>query len=472
MPRSKIISDYRFGTYILPLQLADKRRIERHFIVIKNKGGRIVCFTDFQKYCYNPDRKLKSITENGGNMAIYVCLFLNYAFYTKYHVKKLTDITANMFSQFMNDYGTGKLPEDIVAANQSAEITSKHIGRSRTSVERCSSAVLSFLRNVASKNPSSAINVRDLYEKKSYRTTKGNIAQKIRPNFVMVYDPEVKVTFRDIPEKVFYIFLNEIIENHKDILMLAALGAFAGLRPSEACNVRRTDSSLGSGLIFDRVYLPDDASDHFKPRNDAAEKIVNRLYQKNESASGKLRDVRIDLTKELTLRSDMSAVGGIKKERWQHVYEPFLELFDQCYGIYMTYLEGQLYEADYGPLTLSRNHMAMTYDTYRNHFKKMVSSIIPTMLLDDDPEVVEYAHMLQEHEIAPHIFRHWFTVQLVLFGEDVGSIQYWRGDKSPESALSYINSKSDLMRRYKKVNDEQTDFMLWKAKKLHGSEKN
>nr|WP_286050999.1 hypothetical protein [Butyricicoccus sp. GAM44] len=39
---------------------------------------------------------------------------------------------------------------------------------------------------------------------------------------------------RDLPEKVFQIIFNRIMTIYPNLLMLAALGAFAGLRPSEA----------------------------------------------------------------------------------------------------------------------------------------------------------------------------------------------------------------------------------------------
>lgn len=40
------------------------------------------------------------------------CLFLNYVFFDKYHIKKLTDVKANMVKDFLNDYGLCNLPGD------------------------------------------------------------------------------------------------------------------------------------------------------------------------------------------------------------------------------------------------------------------------------------------------------------------------------------------------------------------------
>ena len=44
---------------------------------------------------------------------------------------------------------------------------------------------------------------------------------------------------------------------------------------------------------------------------------------------------------------------------------------------------------------------------------------------------------------------------------------YWRGDNSPESAITYLKNKSDLEIKYKKVNDKIFDYMLGGAKKIH-----
>lgn len=63
----------------------------------------------------------------------------------------------------------------------------------------------------------------------------------------------------------------------------------AGLRPSEACNVRRPDSVLGAGMRF-------------------------------EMRDGQIVNVIIDLREEKNLRSDLINVSGIKKPREQKVY--------------------------------------------------------------------------------------------------------------------------------------------------------
>lgn len=464
------MDNFHFATYPLPLSLPDGRRLERNLIVIKN-GTRIIQFTDFHKYAVNHQKKYKKLVTSGDKSTTYICQFLNYIFYEKYRIKKLTDVNVQMFKDFMDDYGLGNLPKDIQKKKRANEEHYEiHTGRSKNSVRLCSTTLLNFLENIIREHPECKIKKDELYEKRVSRNAKGKMTEKSVPAFSMVYDPEIKVIFRDIPEKVFFIILEDILLNHKDIIMQVANGSFAGLRPAESCNTRRKDSVYGPGLIFNTSYALDE--DDYIPSIELTEEqsaIFSRVYDNIPDESTK--DIRIDLTKELVLRSDNSRVGAIKKERWQRVYTPFVGLYQKCYDIYMEYYNKKFEGNDkdpFGALTLGRNGMAMTYDTYRNKIIKVINNLIPIFLNNEDPEVVEYGHMLLEYNIAPHIFRHWFTVQLVLHGESVASIQYWRGDESPESAISYLSHKSDLIKKYKKVNDVLSEFMLWRAKKLHG----
>ena len=413
----------RFSVYKHTLVLEDGRLMIRQFIVLKDDDGDIVRFTDFHKYC-KPRSKFQKLMSDGGKRTTYVCRFLNYCFFEKYHVDCLCNITADMVKDFINDYGRGTLPGD----------TKK---RTAQSVKTCMSSIMDFIDSLSEKNKTFKLNANELMKVKTIRNKKGKVVQKIVPAFDVIYDPEMKVTFRDIPETVFYIVLEEIIENHPELAMSVALSAFAGLRPSETLCVRREDSVLGPGLLFD---------------------VIN----------GETVNVTIDLKKEMNLRSDLVSTGRIKKERMQRVYPTFLPNFMSMYNRYMDFLEGRKYEKEYGPLIINRSGKAMTYASYSAKIRDVFYSLKDRFLMDEDTEVVEYAKMLDLYSVGPHIFRHWFTVQLVLAGEDISSIQYWRGDKSPLSAQSYINNKSALEKRYKAVSNEATEFEMWRAKKIYG----
>lgn len=411
----------RFVVYNHKLVYNDSMLIQRSMIVLKEADD-IVGWTDFHKYVRGGGSR--SITSNDAVATQNVVKLLNYVFFDKYHINRLTVIEKDMVKNFLNDYGLCRLPDD-----------KEDTHRTKGTVERCIATIMSFLEEMILDNKNCKMKICDLYvEEKQYSKKRRRYVTIKKPAFEVLYINEPRSILRDLPESVFQIIFNRIMMSHMNLLMLAALGAFAGLRPSEACNVRRADSPLGPGLRF-------------------------------ETVDGEIRNFFIDLKKELVLRSDLVSVGQIKKERVQRVYPAFLEAFNDCYKKYMNYIDGRKYEAEYGALTTTRDGKAFTYDSYLKAFHNVVKECIPEMLASSDPEAVNYGHMLMEKQISPHIFRHWFSVKLTLYGEGVEGLMFWRGDKSPESALTYINNKSDLERQFEKVSNEIFNFSLWKATK-------
>jgi integrase len=176
--------------------------------------------------------------------------------------------------------------------------------------------------------------------------------------------------------------------------------------------------------------------------------------------------IEIDLREELNIRSDLISVGNIKKERKQQVPDIFLNAFREAYNQYIEYLKGKKFEKDYGAFTVNKQGKAMTYFSYRKKFQEIIQSeIIPMYLASEKPELVLYGRILMENKLSPHIFRHWYTVQLVLSGiSEPGVLMYWRGDSSPESSLTYLQNKGELEKQYRKVNNEVFDYLLWASK--------
>ncbi len=419
-------SDIRFSVYEHTLVIKDNQLISRKFIVLKDNAKHIVAWTDFHQYIRSGKNRLSRNFSDDGNMRFYsVCSFLNYAFFNKYAIKHLLDVDAQIVKDFLIDYGMGTLPGDTK-------------DRTEATVNACIMHIMDFVTILVEKNQGKCrIKLQELYKEiKVYNSRKKRMEVKKIPAFDIRYTSIPREIFRDMPESVFSILMSVIIQKYKDILMLTALGAFAGMRPSECCNVRRNDSKLGAGIRFVIV-------------------------------DGEVEDIIVDLTKELNLRSDLKNVGDIKKERTQRVYPAFLKAFYECYQIYMDYMEGKQYEADYGALTVNKQGKALTYDNYYKKFQSVIKNVIPELLSSDDPEAVNYGHLLQEKNISPHILRHWFSVKLTLFGEDVSGLMYWRGDKSPESTLTYLQNKGDLEKQYAKVNNDIFDYSMWKARKLH-----
>lgn len=400
-------------------------RIKYCFIVLADSDGVIVRWTNFHKYATSG--RLHSTSGDTTYRYRNAVRLLNYCFFQEYHIRRLHDMTAEMVKKFLSNYAMCTLPED-----------DENTHRSKNTVSTCISSVLDFVTNLKADYPECALDLNKLYRTKEKFNRKKGKYEDIRVlDFDIRYkEMKKKEIFRDMPEKVFIIVFNEIYRNHKDILMLVALQAFAGLRPSEACNVRRTDSALGPGITFEYV-------------------------------DGRINNVYIDLTRELNLRSDFKPVGKIKKERTQKVYDKFLPIFVDCYNEYMLYMEGRKYESQYGALTVNLQGKAMTYYSHRQKLRQIINNCIPKMLSSDDAETVLYGNLLLENSIAPHIFRHWFTVRLVLDGLDASQIMYWRGDKSIESSLTYLQNKGDLEKEFAKVVDESFSYLLRRSEVEH-----
>lgn len=421
------ITGCRFGVYNHRFVYDNELLLNRQIIVLRDASGNIKYWTDFHKYAQSIKKgRIRNISSDNGNRCKNIACFLNYVFFDKYKVSKVIDITSEMVKDFFIDYGLCRLPQD-----------DENTHRNKMTVNICVAHIIDFFDLLSRENSKCKMKLDKLYiTEKCFSKTKRKYIDKKVPAYEIYYKQKNKVIFRDIPEEAFQIIMNEIINNHKNIIMLAALSAFAGLRPSEACNVRREDSALGPGIRFEKV-------------------------------NGEVTNVYIDLREEKNLRSDLVSVGKIKKERMQMVYPAFLEIFVECYETYMEYIEGMPYEAKYGALTNTSFGKAYTYEAYYKEFKKVVEDCIPKMLGSDNAKTVNYGHMLQENNISPHILRHWFSVKLTLYGEGVPGLMKWRGDKSPESALVYLANKSELEKEFEIVSDEVFNYTMWKAGKMN-----
>ena len=167
--------------------------------------------------------------------------------------------------------------------------------------------------------------------------------------------------------------------------------------------------------------------------------------------------------------SDGAEIGRIKKERLQYVYPAFLGTFLQAYEMHKAYLNRVNFEAKYAPMFVNQNGKAMSYETYRNRFKMLVRDHLrPCLVNNSDPELRIYGQLLYENELGTHALRHWYTVQLVLRGENIANIQFWRGDKSPESAFLYLQNKGELVNELKETNERLLSGLLLLGGELHG----
>ena len=416
------MTELRFSVYKHKLEYGGKL-INKNFVVLKDQDNLIHAWTNIANYLTS-NKKIKKIDDSNLSRCRTIAMLLNYLLFEKKCINSLEDIKPEYIRNFLLDY-----------SNKNLENDSKEIKRRKGTVTLRTYHVFDFIKSLSKeKIISEKIDKEFFNEKRVYDKKTGRFVNRINPCFDICYIDEDKQIFRDMPQSVMEILMSHVIKKHKDVLMLFALCIFCGLRPSEACNVRREDSKLGKSIYF-------------------------------EFNGDEVIKIRIDLTKEINLRSDLVSVGKIKKERMQTVCPAFIEPFCKCYEIYMKYIEGKKYESEYGPLTIDSRGKAFTYNNFYKRFQIIINEIIPELLSSDDPEVVNYGQLLQETKVSPHILRHYFSCKLAVMGCSLPELMSYRGDTSPESSLQYLLNKSDLEKQLKEVNSKSLEFNLWKISK-------
>lgn len=413
--------DYRYGLYNHKLISKDGITYTRSFIVIKNRFGVIARFTNFHNYVGVYENKIfVPITSNAEAKLRYICMMLNYVLiqhYERFRIDHVFKISREALECFFRDYAQEKLPNGKYRGEQS--------------VEKCVYTVTEFFRKLRREFGNYVILTQaDLYTENTVRNKYGKIKIKRVPAFQVKGIPKTDTAFRELPTKAFKILLNLAFRYAPDIAFAICLQAFAGLRAGEVLNVRQEGSPVGSGLIFTRI-------------------------------EDRTTKVEIDLTREIAMRSDGVICGKIKKERRQCVYPPFLNAFVTAYEHHKRFLSTQTFENEYCPMFINNWGMAMTYDDYSGRFSALVDNHFRPVLLEcEDPECRIYGQLLYENRLGLHALRHWYSVQLVLHGEDIAQIQYWRGDKNPESAFSYLQDKGDLSRELESANDFLAEILM------------
>lgn len=411
----------KYAVYTIRSRLDDGMVYARFFIVLKNGYGVIHRFTRLQEYAgVYQNRTYRPLTSNPEAKLYFICGMLNYILVEnggRFGIRHVFDITKPMLEEYFDHYGMMELPDG-----------GHH---TKESVERCIAAVTAFMENLSRKfGGYMKLSKADLYVEKTIHNCRGRLETTWTPAFQAVGIFDEEETFREMPAKVMEILLPMAFKYTRDIAFGIALQAFAGLRAGEVCNVRRERSPLGAGIRFVEI-------------------------------GGTVRRIEIDLRKELTLRSDGAEVGGIKKERLQGVYPAFIGAFLKAYEMHREYLAKMPFEEEYAPMFINTNGMAMSYETYRGRFKTLINEYLrPYLIRCGDPELRIYGQLLYENRLGTHALRHWFTVQLVLRGEDIANIQFWRGDRNPESAFTYLQNKGDLIRELKETNERLLESLI------------
>ena len=279
----------RYAVYSVRNVTPDGLLFNRSFIVLKNGYGVIVRFTRLHEYSGAYDKRTTIPLESNPEGKMYfIVMMLNYVLVDhgdEFGVRHVFDITKDMLASFFNDYGLEPMSD---GSHRCAE-----------RVERCISVVTAFMASLASNRKYAGymkVKKKDLYEEKLIYTKGGKPVKKLIPDFKATVINDEKVIFRDIPTKAVEILIPMAFRYAPDIAFALCLQAFAGLRASEAMNVRQEGSPYGPGITFTEI-------------------------------GGQVTEAAIDLRRELALRSDGAEVGLIKRTRIQRVYPEFIATF-------------------------------------------------------------------------------------------------------------------------------------------------
>lgn len=407
---TKIISFtpvYHFGVYEHKVHNRKELSTVR-MIVLKNEYNQIIYYTGLEQFSYPYTGQLPKKKERSKAELVYICAALNFIFGHS-RIAKIADITAEHVFGFFDSYCNTPKGD------------SENIMRQQQSLDKCVKAVTNFFANLSQVFPM-CLTVEDIM---NYEETKANKhSHRIVRRYVPRYEPKRPHSYeagllREMPWEAAK-RLVELAYIHDPMIAFGiVLQLAAGLRPSCVMNVRREDSLVSTtpGIKFSYIGSGTSA-------------------------------IEIDLTHEYVLRSDGVSVGRIKKERTVPVYKGFIEELETAYKLHLQMLADFPCEEQYMPMFVCRNGKAMTYKTYAERVKRLVYDFLrPELKLSEKPELSAFAHLLDSKRWAPHTLRHCFTVRLALEDLDVGQIQYYRGDTSPESALTYVQGKGELLRK-------------------------
>ena len=413
--------NYYYALYGHKLISTDGIVYTRSFIVIKNQFGVIVQFTNLHNYaCIYEDKVFVPLVSDAKTRLYYICMMLNYILiehYDKFCIDHVFKVSREALESFFRDYAMEKLSNGEYRGEQS--------------IEKCVYAVTAFFRKLRWKFGGYVLLCQeDLYTEKMVFSKYGKFKQKKLPAFQVKGIPKNSECFRELPTKAFKVLLKLAFRYTPDIAFAICLQAFAGLRAGEICNIRQEGSPIGNSIIVTRIGT-------------------------------RTTKVEINLKRELPMRSDGVICGKIKKERIQCIYPPFLESFATAYEHHKRYLSGCSFEKEYSPMFINSKGMAMTYPVYTRRFNDLINNYFRSELLKyDDPECRIYGQLLYENRLGLHSLRHWYSAQLVLHGENIAQIQYWRGDKNPTSAFMYLQNKGDLLRELKSANDFLAEVLM------------
>ncbi len=353
------------------------------------------------KYLKTNKRRKRTRSYSGADYVRDVASFLDYLEENvgKDPEKYLSKITIDDANEFLL-YFCHTLNQDGNYPGDIARI------RKRNSIGR-------FLENLQDAGINS--NLQNYYEKdEKTKRLVSNIQNELI--IEMTRSKPEKPLLRACPEYFIDSFLKYSKRYKPNCWVAANFSGVTGLRPAEVLNLRHPCSEYGTNIDITRQ-------------------------------EGIIVAISIDIRKEeweRPLSSNNTPVGRIKRPRLVGVYPKYLKSFEDAYDTYLKMT--QFYEREkQGPLIVQKRvthktekHMAYNYQNYYMDFKEVCQKYVIPELLEMGGEPEYYAKQLSNSRYGPHMFRHAFSCRLADEGAAWNIIQFYRGDKTPDTAAGYL----------------------------------
>lgn len=418
----QIIKSLKFGLYSEKLIREDRTITNKWFIVLKDRETGIPLeFTPYTRLLRYTDvtidlRRSETIEAWGK----FVCMFLNYVLIDSYELFRISDIkevTIDIGNKFLQDYADGVVGQK-----------DKNLKTVRASIKNLCK-LYSHIKSIYKKD------AKEIYKYKwKYKDDKNkyhyNNPFNINAERNKQISKEKKSIFRSMPIDIFEIFLRLSEEYYPELTFAIALQAYAGLRPSEVCNVRQPIDPRKPGIRYMKV-------------------------------GSKIASMTIDLGRRYEMREDGLSVGAIKKRRQQKVYTEYLDRVQELYKKHLNELSKYTLEPGFYPMFVNRDGKAITVKSYRDKIERLANIYLRKELSKSNvPSHRYYAEILSQRKLSPHFLRHYFTVLLVLDNLTPHEVAIWRGDDLLDTALIYCQNKEELMANIRAINAEIIEDIL------------
>ena len=412
-------------------------------IVMKDmKVGTIAAMTDYADYILYKVPRDVSIYVSGENDVHGVCDFLNYLFFDEKCVRRIGETTAGMAEAYLDCYAGGLRSEDGGIPERATIRTRRR-------------AISVFLETLAHYEYMDHLFVGDLITRHEY-VVSGTEERKTGYTYTLPVryrtrpTGEIQQLMRDMPLEIAQRFIDMALLHDPELVFPIVLMLYVGLRGGDICKIYRGIKGKHKGILTTSIsYTGADGKKKYKTES-----------------------MEIYLLHEYDLRSDGKRQGGIKCERVQPVFKPFLETIMYFYNYHMKLIKDKQCECvgDIRPMFLNKNkdrrtgvYMAMTISGLRDRINSLYQKyVLPSCEDDANPNLARYyLQMQQGHTWGKHAFRHYYTVLLLYCGvDDATMLKVYRGDRSIKSAQTYIRNKGVLLSLYKKTLEKIGDMIL------------